>query len=132
MEILKSDSKPTQAGKSEWFTGRVLIDEIAICPEPSRLSIVRVTFEPAARTAWHTHPISQVLHVLYGIGRVQKEGGQIQTLLPGDTVKIEAGEKHWHGAAPDRLFSHLAVQEVENGYTATWLEHVTDIEYNSI
>ena len=70
--------------------------------------------------------------MLYGIGRVQKEGGQIQTLLPGDTVKIEAGEKHWHGAAPDRLFSHLAVQEVENGYTATWLEHVTDIEYNSI
>jgi len=129
MEMIKAETRASRRGPKEWFTGTAFFDDIATCPPPSRLNIVRVTFEPGARTAWHTHPISQVLHVLSGIGRVQKEGEPIQILRPGDTVLIGSGEKHWHGAAPDRVFVHLAVQEMENGSTVTWLELVSDEEY---
>lgn len=132
MELIRSDSRATRLGKPEWFTGRVLIDEIASRPAPSRLNIARVTFEPGARTHWHTHPVGQVLHILSGAGRIQLDGGPLQLLLPGDTVMIAPGEKHWHGAAPDRLFVHLAVQESENGYTADWLEAVSDDQYNAV
>ena len=131
MEVIDAAARASKRGPKEWFTGAVWIDEIATCALPSRLSINRVTFEPGARTAWHTHPISQVLHVLSGVGRVQKEGEPIQVLRPGDTVNIGPGEKHWHGAAPDRVFVHLAVQEVENGSAVTWLEQVSDAEYRS-
>ena len=129
MEIIQAETKTSQRGRPEWFTGAVYLDEIATCVPPSRLSIVRVTFEPGARTAWHTHPISQVLHVLSGIGHVQKEGEPIQILRPGDTVLIGPDEKHWHGAAPDRIFVHLAVQEMQDGSAVTWLELVSDEEY---
>jgi quercetin dioxygenase-like cupin family protein len=129
VDVIPADARASRPGPADYFTGRVWIDEIAVCPPPSRLHIARVTFEPGARTNWHTHPVSQVLHVLSGVGRVQKEGEPIQILRPGDTVRVGPGEKHWHGAAPDRLFVHLAAQEAENGSTATWLEPVTDEQY---
>ena len=129
MQIYPAEARPSQRGPSEWFTGTVFIDEVANCPAPAHLSVGRVTFEPGARTAWHTHPVVQVLHVLSGVGRVQREGEPIQTLRPGDTVHILAGERHWHGAAPDRLFTHLAITAVLDGSAVTWLEHVTDEKY---
>jgi quercetin dioxygenase-like cupin family protein len=129
MQIVEAAARASRRGPAEYFTGAVWIDEIATCGPPSRLSINRVTFEPGARTAWHTHPVSQVLHVLTGIGRVQLAGGPVQTIKPGDTVIIAAGEKHWHGAAPDRLFVHLAVQEIEGGTAVKWLDLVSDAEY---
>lgn len=129
MEIIPSTARASRRGSKDYFSGVVWIDEIATCGPPSRLSINSVTFEPAARTAWHTHPISQVLHVVSGIGRVQKHGEPIQTIRPGDTVIIAAGEKHWHGAAPDRMFVHLAVQEIVDGSAVAWLEQVSDEAY---
>lgn len=129
MDIHAADARPSQRGRQEWFTGTVWLDEIAVCGPPSRLNIARVTFEPGARTAWHTHPVSQVLHVLSGVGRVQKEGEAVRTLRPGDTVVIGPGENHWHGAAPNCLFVHLAVQEAENGATAAWGGPVSDADY---
>ncbi len=129
MEIIQPETTTTQRARPEWFTGAVYLDVIATCSPPSRLNIARVTFEPGARTAWHTHPISQVLHVLSGIGRVQKVGESVQLLRPGDTVLIGAGEKHWHGASPDHIFVHLAVQEMQDGAAVMWLELVSDDEY---
>jgi quercetin dioxygenase-like cupin family protein len=131
MTVTEAEAGASRRGRTEWFTGTVLIDEIATCAPPSRLSVNRVTFEPGARTAWHTHPVGQVLHVLAGVGRVQTEGEAVRTLRPGDTVLIGPGEKHWHGAAPDRVFVHLAVQEVEGGSAVTWLEPVSDADYLS-
>jgi quercetin dioxygenase-like cupin family protein len=131
MNVVDARAGASRRGRSEWFTGTVLIDEIATCPAPSRLTVYRVTFEPGARTAWHTHPVGQVLHVLSGVGRVQKEGERVHVLRPGDTVHIDPGEKHWHGAAPDRVFVHLAVQEVQDGSATTWLEPVSDADYLS-
>lgn len=129
MQIIEAEARPSQRGRPEWFTGVVWLDEVAVCGPPSRLNIQRVTFEPGARTAWHTHPVSQVLHVLSGVGRVQKQGEPVQILRPGDTAVIGPGENHWHGAAPDRLFVHLAVQEAEGGATAIWGEPLTDADY---
>ena len=129
MDIFPADSRASRRGRADWFTGTVWLDEIAACGPPSRLHIARVTFEPGARTNWHTHPIGQVLHVLSGVGRVQKAGEPMRVLRPGDTVHIGPGEKHWHGAAPDRLFVHLAVQEMQDGSATNWLEPVTDAEY---
>jgi len=131
MDIQTSTAQATRRGRSEWFTGAVWVDEIAVCPPPSRLTVNRVTFEPGARTNWHTHPVSQVLHVLSGIGRIQTEGEVVRVLLPGDTVRIGPGERHWHGAAPDRIFVHLAVQEVEGGTAVTWLEPVSEADFLS-
>lgn len=131
MEIITAEAGVTRRGPQEWFTGAVLLDEVATCGPPSRLNIVRVTFEPGARTAWHTHPISQVLHVLSGVGRIQKEGEAVRTLRPGDTVQIGPGENHWHGASPDRLFVHLAVQETQDGAAAAWGRPVSDDEYRA-
>ncbi|MFN8388767.1 MAG: cupin domain-containing protein [Bdellovibrionota bacterium] len=132
MKIISAEDRSTMRARADWFTGSVFIDEVATLTAPSRLNIARVTFTPGARTAWHTHPISQVLHVLSGVGRVQKRGEPLQILRPGDSVHIEAGEKHWHGASPDQIFVHLAVQEMENGSAADWFEQVTDDEYLGI
>jgi quercetin dioxygenase-like cupin family protein len=132
MQIFKSDERPSRRGPAEWFTGEVWLDQVIVGTAPSRLNAARVTFTPGARTAWHTHPIGQTLHVLSGIGRVQLLGEPVRTIHPGDTVQIAPGEKHWHGAAPDRIMTHLAMQESDDsGQAVEWLEHVTDAEYNA-
>lgn len=132
MEIFESDKRSTTKARSDWFTGDVWMDEIAAAGEPSRLRVLRVTFAPGARTAWHTHPTGQILHVVSGIGFVQLEGQPARTIKPGDTVVIEPGERHWHGATPGHLFVHLAIQGTdEAGNSATWFEHVSEEEYHA-
>jgi len=133
MKILLAENRATKRGPQNWFTGVVWVDEIAVPPAPARLQAYRVSFEPGARTAWHTHPLGQVIHIVSGIGRVQSAGGPVQTVRPGDTVLFGAGEKHWHGAAPQHAMVHLALQEADHkGETVTWLEHVADAEYNAL
>ena len=129
MDVIPATARPSRRGPADWFTGTVWLDEVAVCGPPSRVTSNRVTFEPGARTHWHTHPVGHVIHVLSGVGRAQAVGGPVRELLPGDTVVFAPGERHWHGAAPDRLFVHLAVQEKEGGSSVTWLEPVTDAEY---
>jgi quercetin dioxygenase-like cupin family protein len=130
MQIKRSTAQPSQPGSRDWFTGIVWLDEIAIGVAPSVLRVHSVTFEPGARTAWHTHPVGQVLHGLSGVGRVQRQSGPIEEIRPGDTVWVSPGEHHWHGAAPDRLFVHLAIQEARaDGNEAEWFDHVTNDEY---
>jgi quercetin dioxygenase-like cupin family protein len=130
MKILPTDVRVCRPGPAAWFTGTVWIDEIVTGTAPSRLKSARVSFEPGARTAWHTHPRGQALHVLTGIGHVQLAGRPPRVIRPGDTVWIEAGERHWHGAAPGRTMVHLAMQETdEQGVDVVWLEHVTEEEY---
>jgi quercetin dioxygenase-like cupin family protein len=132
VEILKSSDRTSRKGEAAYFTGSVWVDEIAVGAEPSRVRLNRVSFSPGARTAWHTHPLGQVLHVLTGSGLVQKDGEAIREIHPGDTVMIEPGERHWHGAAPGNTMVHLAMQEVDDkGASVTWLEHVTDAEYSA-
>ncbi len=131
MRIMASHDHRSQPGRADWFTGTVWLDEIAVGEPPSNLRVHSVTFQPGARTAWHTHPLGQVLHVVSGVGRVQRAGGSVREVRPGDTVWIAPGERHWHGASPDRVFMHIAVQEATaDGEEASWLEHVTDEEYN--
>jgi quercetin dioxygenase-like cupin family protein len=131
MQITKN-SIETTAGPAEWFTGDVFIDAVAAPAEPSRLAAASVHFTPGSRTAWHTHPLGQTIYVTEGVGRCQCRGGQIQVIRPGDRVYFEPGEDHWHGAAPDRFMTHLAMQEVdESGSPVTWGEHVTDEEYSA-
>ena len=115
---------------AKWFTGAVWQDPVIEAPEPARLRALRVTFAPGARTAWHTHPLGQTLHVLSGIGRVQAAGGPVREIRPGDTVWIPPGEKHWHGAAPQNAMVHLAFQEALDGKHIEWMELVTDAEYS--
>jgi quercetin dioxygenase-like cupin family protein len=130
MEIITAEQRDTRRGPAEWFTGTVWMDPVADTAEPARLRATRVSFEPGARTAWHTHPLGQVIHILTGVGRVQREGGPVVTVRPGDTVIFEAGERHWHGAAPNHGMVHLAMQEADDtGRHVTWLEHVNDTEY---
>jgi quercetin dioxygenase-like cupin family protein len=130
MNITRASAPATKRGPAEYFTGGVWLDEIAAGAPPSGVRVVRVTFEPGARTAWHTHPHGQVLHILAGTGRVQRAGGEIAEVHPGDTVWFEPGEKHWHGAAPHCLLVHLAVQQADAaGSSATWLEPVSDADY---
>jgi quercetin dioxygenase-like cupin family protein len=122
----------TGAGPSDWFTGTVYIDTIATAAEPSRAQAAIVRFTPGARTAWHTHPYGQTIYVTEGIGRCQRRGGPIEEIKPGDRVYFEPDEDHWHGAAPNRLMTHIAIQEVdETGSPVTWGKHVTDDEYNA-
>lgn len=131
MEIRKIGSQPSGKGPSEWFTGAVRIDPLFQAPDPARVQGASVTFEPGARTAWHTHPVGQSLHVISGVGRVQLKGEPIQEIHPGDSVWIEPGEEHWHGAASDRTMTHLAIQESDDsGAFVVWLKHVTDEEYS--
>ena len=130
MKITRADAHPTEPGRSEWFTGIVWNEVLATGEAPSTLRVARVTFAPAARTAWHTHPLGQILLAASGIGRVQKAGEPMVTLRPGDTVSIAPGERHWHGSAPDQVFVHVAIQgATPEGQQAVWLEHVTDAEY---
>ena len=130
MKIVTSDVLGCRRGPAEWFSGTVWIDDVVTAGEPARFVAARVSFEPGARTAWHTHPRGQALHVLSGVGLVQLKGVPAQLIRPGDTVWIEAGEEHWHGAAPGHTMVHLAIQEKdEAGATVVWLEQVTDAEY---
>jgi quercetin dioxygenase-like cupin family protein len=129
MDITRAPTVQTRRGRSEWFTGTVWQDPIVEAPDPARIKAVRVTFEPSARTAWHTHPLGQTLHVVSGVGRVQTWGGPVQEIRPGDTVWIPPGEKHWHGAAPTSGLVHIAFHEHLNGTHVTWMEHVTDEQY---
>jgi quercetin dioxygenase-like cupin family protein len=132
MQITKS-SIETGTGPAEWFTGDVYIDTVTTQTEPSRLQAFSVHFTPGARTAWHTHPIGQTIYVTEGVGLCQRRGGPIEVIRPGDRVFFEPDEEHWHGAAPDRFMTHLAMQEVDDqGNNATWGDHVTDEEYAAL
>ncbi len=129
MQHYKAGSRPTKQAPASYFTGTVWQDPIVEAPEPARIRALRVTFEPGARTAWHTHPLGQTLVVLSGIGLFQTEGGPVTALKPGDVVWISPNEKHWHGASPANGMVHIAFQEALDGTHANWLEHVTDEEY---
>jgi quercetin dioxygenase-like cupin family protein len=131
MEITRN-GLDTTPGPRDWFTGSVYIDTIAVPARGSRTSASYVHFMPGARTAWHTHPHGQTIWVTEGIGRCQRRGGEIEVIRPGDRVFFEPGEEHWHGAAPNRLMVHVAMQEAdEQGSFATWGEHVSDEEYEA-
>lgn len=131
MEIKRDKSQPPKQGSPEYFTGTVRIDPQFEAPEPGRAVGVLVTFEPGARTAWHTHPLGQTLIVTSGLGWAQREGGSVEEIRPGDVVWFEPGEKHWHGATSGTAMTHLAVQEKINGKAVDWLEHVSDDQYLS-
>ncbi|BAQ47145.1 MULTISPECIES: cupin domain-containing protein [Methylobacterium] len=131
MEINRSGSRPSQAGSAEYFTGRVRIDPLMSPGEPARVAGAHVTFEPGARTAWHTHPLGQTLVVTAGLGWAQTEGGAIEEIRPGDVVWFKPGERHWHGASATTGMSHIAIQEKLDGSAVTWLEPVTDAEYGA-
>jgi quercetin dioxygenase-like cupin family protein len=129
MQITRN-SLDTSAGPSDWFTGSVYVDTVAAPSNGSRLSASSVHFTPGARTAWHTHPNGQTIWVLEGVGVCQRRGGSIEMIRPGDRVFFEPGEEHWHGAAPARFMTHIAMLEVDHdGNSATWGDHVTDDEY---
>ncbi|WP_213805803.1 cupin domain-containing protein [Granulicella sp. dw_53] len=130
MKILKPEDRPTRPGNPEYFTGSVWLDEVIVNQPPSRLKAFRVSFTPGARTAWHTHPVGQTLHVLAGTGLIQLQGQPVQIIRPGDTVSILPNELHWHGASPNHTMTHLALQEAdEAGTDAVWSQQVTDEEY---
>jgi quercetin dioxygenase-like cupin family protein len=129
MQITRNGT-PTQHGPPDWFTGPVFLDAVAAPEDGARITASSVHFTPGARTAWHTHPNGQTIFVLEGLGRCQRRGGPREEIRPGDRVFFEPGEEHWHGAAPDRFMTHLAMLEVDDdGNAAVWLEHVTDEEY---
>lgn len=130
MIIHPAGSRPSAAGSTDYFTGTVRMDPLIATPAPARLRGVTVTFEPGARTAWHTHPLGQTLIVTSGAGRAQTQGEPVRTLRPGDTVWFAPGEKHWHGASPDCAMTHIALQEELDGTSVDWLDHVTDAEYS--
>lgn len=132
MDITRSGSRPSGVGPSEWFTGTVRIDPLFSAPEPARVAGASVTFEPGARTAWHTHPLGQTLIVTSGAGWVQREGGPMEAIAPGDVVWFEPGEKHWHGATATTALTHIAIQEQLDGRAVTWLEQVTDEQYREV
>ncbi|MEZ5364265.1 MAG: cupin domain-containing protein [Bryobacterales bacterium] len=129
MDITRVGSQPSREGPAEWFTGRVRIDGLFQAPDPAHAQGASVTFEPGARTAWHTHPLGQTLIVTSGFGWVQREGGPIEEIRPGDVVWFAPGEKHWHGASPENAMTHIAIQESLDGKVVHWLEHVTDEQY---
>ena len=131
MKVLRAGHTPSKPGPADWFTGTVRIDVLFNPDDMERVQGAQVTFEPGARTAWHTHPLGQTLIVTAGVGRVQLLGGPVQEIRPGDVVCIAAGEKHWHGAAPLNGMTHIAIQEVKDGKMVDWLEHVTDAQYGT-
>ncbi len=131
MEIKRNGIQPSIKGPAEWFTGTVRIDPLFLeAEEPARSTGASVTFEPGARTAWHTHPLGQTLIVTFGSGRVQREGGNVEEIRPGDVVWFPPGEKHWHGASPAMAMTHIAIQEKLDGSSVEWLEHVSDEQYS--
>jgi len=129
MNIQRVGARPSVEGPSDWFTGRVRIDFLFDAEEPGRTAAAVVTFEPGARTVWHTHPLGQMLVVTSGCGWVQREGGEIHEIRPGDVVRFAPGEKHWHGAAATTGMSHIAVQEALAGKAVEWMEKVSDSQY---
>lgn len=129
MHILRCGSNPSKTGQAEYFTGRVRIDPLFEAADPARIAGASVTFEPGARTAWHTHPLGQTLIVTAGLGWVQREGGPVEEIRPGDVVSFSPGEKHWHGASAHSGMTHIAVHERLDGKAVDWLEHVTDEQY---
>ena len=131
MEIKKGGSQPSAKGPAEWFTGSVRIDSPFQRSAPARVGGAIVTFEPGARTAWHTHPLGQTLIVTAGCGRAQRAGGPIEEIHPGDVVWFEPHEKHWHGASPTTAMTHIAIQEQLDGKSVDWMEKVSDEQYQS-
>jgi quercetin dioxygenase-like cupin family protein len=131
MEIKRSGSQPSGKGPAEYFTGTVRVDPLFNPPAPARVFGASVTFEPGARTAWHTHPLGQTLIVTAGCGRVQRWGGPIEEIRPGDVIWFSPGEKHWHGAAPTTAMTHIAIVEVLDGKSADWMEQVSDEQYGA-
>lgn len=131
MKITRPGQTPSSVGQAGWFTGPVRIDPLFPAEAPGRTSGAHVTFEPGTRTAWHTHPAGQALIVTFGRGRVQCEGGPVEEIRAGDVVWFQAGEKHWHGAAPDSAMCHIAIQEAIDGSPVTWMEQVTNADYLS-
>jgi quercetin dioxygenase-like cupin family protein len=132
MQITRSSSTETAAGPGEWFTGTVYIDAVAAPSGPSRLAAASVHFAPGARTAWHTHPLGQTIYVTEGVGLCQRRGGPVEAIRPGDRVFFEPGEDHWHGAAPNRFMTHIAMHEADDeGSPVTWGEHVSEEEYGA-
>ncbi len=131
MEIRRSGSQPSGKGPAEWFTGGVRIDPLFQGVAPARAAGNAVTFEPGARTAWHSHPLGQTLIVTAGRGRVQRWGGPIEEIYPGDVVSFPPCEKHWHGASPTAAMTHIAIQEALDGKSADWMEHVSDEQYGA-
>ena len=129
MEIKRSGSQSSGKASADWFTGTVRIDPLFQANAPARAAGAAVTFEPGARTAWHTHPLGQTLIVTTGCGRVQREGGAIDEIRAGDVVWFEPGEKHWHGASPTTAMTHIAIAEMLDGKVVEWLEKVTDEQY---
>lgn len=129
MEIKRSGSQASAKGPSEYFAGTVRIDPLFESPEPARARGASVTFEPGARTAWHTHPLGQTLIVTAGCGRVQRQGDKIEEIRAGDVISFAPGEKHWHGASPTTAMTHIAIQEALDGKPVAWLEQVTEEEY---
>ncbi len=130
MEITRIGSQPSAKGPEDWFTGAVRIDPLFQPNESRRAAAASVTFEPGARTAWHTHPLGQTLIVTSGAGWVQREGGPVEEIYPGDIVWFAANEKHWHGATPSTAMTHIAIQENLNGKVVDWMEKVSDAQYN--
>ncbi|MBB3159866.1 cupin domain-containing protein [Rhizobium laguerreae] len=129
MEIKRSGSQPSAKGPADWFTGSVRVDPLFAATNPARAAGASVTFEPGARTAWHTHPLGQTLIVTSGCGRVQREGGPVEKIRAGDVVSFAPAERHWHGASPTTAMTHIAIQEQLDGKVVDWMEHVTDTQY---
>ncbi|GIV99987.1 cupin domain-containing protein [Roseiflexus sp.] len=129
MRIIRNGSQPSSKGSDEYFTGAVRFDPLFLAPDPARVRCVSVTFEPGARTAWHTHPLGQILIVTSGCGRAQRWGGPVEEIRAGDVVWFEPGEKHWHGASPTTAVTHIAIQEALDGQFVEWMEHVSDEQY---
>ena len=129
MEIKRVGSQPSTKGPADWFTGTVRIDPLFTAPDPALVAGASVTFEPGARTAWHTHPLGQTLIVIAGCGWAQRQGGPVEEIHPGDVVWFAPGEKHWHGASPTTAMTHIAIQERKDGKMVDWMEHVSDEQY---
>ena len=129
MKITRIGSQSSAKGPSDWFTGTLRLDQQFQTSDPARVAGAVVTFEPGARTAWHTHPLGQTLIVTSGCGWAQREGGSVEEIRPGDVIWFEPGEKHWHGATPTTAMTHIAIQEKLNGKAVDWLEHVSDEQY---
>lgn len=131
MKITRSGTQPSAKGPADWFTGTVRIDPLFPVASPARAAGNAVTFEPGARTAWHTHPLGQTLIVTFGYGLVQRDGGPIEEIRPGDVVCFGPGERHWHGASPSAAMQHIAIQETLDGKAVDWMEKVSDEEYDA-
>ena len=129
MELKRAESRVSASGSGDWFTGKVTINLLFDAPAPARVAVAAVTFEPGARTAWHTHPLGQTLIVVEGCGWAQRHGGPVEEIRPGDVIWFPPGEKHWHGATATSSMTHVAIQEKLDGQAVTWMEKVSDEQY---